>query len=67
MRRARHQQGSLQLEKRKRSGETAWVFRWREIQINGTKRYRKAVIGTVAEYKTESEAQKARRQRSGTL
>lgn len=59
MRRARHQQGSLQREKRKRSGETVWVFRWREVQMDGTKRYRKAVIGTVADYKTESDAQKA--------
>jgi len=59
MRRARHQQGSLQREKRKRTGETVWVFRWYEIQLDGTKKYRKAVIGTVKEYKTEAEAQKA--------
>lgn len=59
MRRARHQQGSLQREKRQRSGETVWVFRWREVQMDGTKKYRKAVIGTISEYKTESEAQKA--------
>ncbi len=51
--------GSLQREKRKRSGETVWFFRWREVQMNGTKRYRKAAIGTVADYKTESDAQKA--------
>jgi len=59
MRRARHQQGSLQKEKRKRTGETVWVFRWYEVQLDGTKKYRKAVIGTVNEYKTEAEAQKA--------
>jgi integrase len=59
MRRARHQRGSLQREKRKRSGDTVWVFRWREVQLDGTKKYRKAVIGSVADYKTESEAQKA--------
>lgn len=59
MRRARHQQGSLQREKRQRSGETVWVFRWREVQMDGTKKYRKAVIGTVSEYKTESDAQRA--------
>jgi hypothetical protein len=34
-------------------------FRWYEIQLDGTKKYRKAVIGTVSEYKTESDAQKA--------
>jgi len=59
MRRARHQKGSLQREKRRKSGETVWVFRWYEIQLDGTKKYRKAVIGTVSEYKTESEAQTA--------
>jgi integrase len=59
MRRARHQKGSLQREKRQKSGETVWIFRWYEIQLDGTKKYRKAVIGTVSEYKTESDAQKA--------
>lgn len=59
MRRARHQQGSLQREKRKRTGDTVWVFRWYEIQLDGTKKYRKAVIGTLKEFKTEAEAQKA--------
>jgi integrase len=49
----------LQKEKRKRTGETVWVFRWYEVQLDGTKKYRKAVIGTVSEYKTEAEAQKA--------
>lgn len=34
MRRARHQQGSLQREKRKRTGETVWVFRWYPIGRN---------------------------------
>ena len=48
MRRARHQQGSLQREKRKRTGETVWIFRWYEVQLDGTKNYRKAVIGTVS-------------------
>lgn len=59
MRRVRHQQGSLQREKRKRTGETVWIFRWYEVQLDGTKKYRKAVIGTVGEFKTEAEAQKA--------
>lgn len=59
MKRARHQQGSLQREKRKRTGDTVWVFRWYEIQLDGTKKYRKAVIGTLHEFKTEAEAQKA--------
>ena len=58
MRRARHQKGSLQRARRK-SGETVWVFRWYEVQLDGTKRYRKAVIGSTDEYKTEAEAQRA--------
>jgi hypothetical protein len=58
MRRARHQKGSLQRIKRK-SGESVWIFRWYEVQLDGTKRYRKAVIGSVQEYKTETEAQRA--------
>ena len=65
MRRARHQQGSLQREKRKKSGETVWVFRWYEIQLDGTKKYRKAVIGSVLEFKTEADAQKAAMIRCG--
>ncbi len=59
MRRARYQQGSLQREKRKGSGETVWIFRWYEVQFDGTKKYRKIVIGTVSQYRTEAEAQKA--------
>lgn len=59
MRRVRHQKGSLQREKRSRTGETVWVFRWYEVQLDGTKRYRKAVVGTVSEFKTEAEAQTA--------
>jgi integrase len=58
MRRARHQKGSLQRVKRK-SGESVWIFRWYEVQLDGTKCYRKAVIGSVSDYKTEAEAQKA--------
>jgi hypothetical protein len=58
MRRARHQKGSLQRVKRK-SGDSVWIFRWYEVQLDGTKCCRKAVIGSVSEYKTEAEAQKA--------
>lgn len=57
-RRARHQQGSLQRVKRK-SGATVWEFRWRETQIDGSRRYRKIVVGSVEELKTESDAQNA--------
>ena len=58
MRRARHQKESLQRVKLQ-SGEAVWIFRWYEVQLDGTKRCRKAVIGSVQEYKTEAEAQKA--------
>src|ERR1035441_1743528 len=58
MRRARPQKGRLQRVKSK-YGEAVWIFRWYEVQLNGTKRYRKAVIGSVSDYKTEAEAQKA--------
>jgi integrase len=57
-RRARHQKGSLQRAKRK-SGQSVVIFRWYEIQPDGAKRYRKVVVGTVDELKTESDAQKA--------
>lgn len=57
-RRARHQRGSLQRVKRKK-GQDVWIFRWYEIQPDGTKKYRKAVIGTVEEFKTEADAHKA--------
>jgi integrase len=56
--RARHQQGSLQSVKRK-TGKTVWEFRWYEPTTNGDTVYRKKVIGTTEEYKTESQAQRA--------
>ena len=58
MRRARHQKGSLQRAERK-SGDAVWIFRWYEVQVDGTKKYRKTVVGSVREFKTESEAQRA--------
>jgi len=57
-RRARHQQGSLQRVRRK-SGETVWIFRWRETEIDGTRKYRSIVVGSVGDFKTESDAQNA--------
>ena len=57
-RRARHQNGSLQCVKRK-SGESVWIFRWRETQIDGSRKYRKVVVGTVEEFPTEASAQSA--------
>jgi len=57
-RRARYQQGSLQRIRRKR-GPDCWVFRWYELNGAGRRRYRKAVVGTVELYPTESNAQTA--------
>src|SRR5438128_3364588 len=57
-RRARHQKGSLKRVRRK-SGETVWVFRWYETQIDGRKKSRKVVVGSADELKTEAAAQQA--------
>ncbi len=58
LRRARHQRGSLKRVRRK-SGQFVWVFRWYETQIDGTKKYRKVVVGSVEDFKTEAAAQQA--------
>lgn len=57
-RRARYQRGSLQCVRRK-SGPAVWQFRWYETQGDGSKKYRKAVLGSVEQFKTETEAQAA--------
>jgi integrase len=57
-RRARYQKGSLQ-RVRRRNGPAVWIFRWYEVQADGRKSYRKTVIGTVEEYKTERDARQA--------
>ena len=58
LRRARHQKGSLKRVRRK-SGHGVWIFRWYETQNDGTKKYRKAVVGSTEELKTETAAQQA--------
>lgn len=57
MRRTRYQKGSLKLAERK-TGKV-WEFRWREVQIDGTKRRKNVVVGTVEELPTLSAAQAA--------
>ncbi len=57
-RRARHQRGSLKRVKRK-SGKTVWIFRWYETEIDGSKKYRKVVVGSAEEFKTEASAEHA--------
>jgi integrase len=56
--RIRYQQGCIARERRN-SGPDVWIFRWRETQPDGQRRNRKVVVGTVEEYSTRSEAQKA--------
>jgi integrase len=57
-RRARYQKGALQRVGRKR-GPDVWVFRWYETQVDGLRVRRKAVLGTVEQYPSESAAQAA--------
>ena len=54
---SRFQEGSLLRLKRK-TGPDAWVFRWYE-EINGERKYRKSVIGTVDRLPTRHDAEGA--------
>jgi integrase len=58
MKRIRFQQGTLRLEERA-NGNRVWEYRWYETQLDGTRRRRSAMIGTLHEFPTESSAQKA--------
>jgi len=58
LRRARYQQGSLRLERRKK-GSAVWVYRWWEKDISGKPVRRKLQVGTVERYSTQSSAQAA--------
>lgn len=57
-RRTRYQRGSVQRSKRQK-GPDVWVFRWREIGLDGKNLQRKAVIGTTITLLSESAALKA--------
>lgn len=54
---SRFQEGSLLRLKRK-TGPDAWVFRWYD-ESNGTRRYRKVVVGTADRYPTRHDAEGA--------
>jgi integrase len=54
----RYQEGSVECVKRAK-GPDAWVFRWRELQPDGTRLQRKKVIGNLQKYPTKSAAQRA--------
>ena len=48
------QNGSL-IKTRRRSGQSVWEFRWRD-RTNGKAVYRRIVVGTVEQFKTEADA-----------
>lgn len=56
--RTRYQHGSLEKEERKK-GPAVWVYRWWEEDTNGKLVHRKAQVGDVEKYPTESAAQAA--------
>jgi len=58
LKRIRYQQGTLRLEERA-NGNRVWEYRWYETQIDGSRRRRSAMIGTIQEFPSESSAQKA--------
>lgn len=57
-RRTRYQHGSVEREER-RKGPAVWVYRWWEEDINGKLVHRKAQVGDVKKYPTESAAHSA--------
>jgi integrase len=54
----KYQNGSLSLSPRAK-GPDAWVFRWRELQPDGTRKPRSKIIGTVDRLPTDFDAKKA--------
>src|SRR5215831_12405642 len=56
--RTRYQEGSLSLEPRKR-GPAVWVYRWWQKSTEGKPVRRKAQLGNLEEFPTESRAQAA--------
>ena len=56
--RTRYQHGSLQLDKRT-NGPDVWIYRWREYPPNGNMQRRGEMIGTIEDYPTKADAQKA--------
>lgn len=58
MRRARYQYGTVELSPRSH-GSAVWVYRWREVDAQGTRVRKSAVIGTADQYPTKTQALKA--------
>jgi len=57
LKRARYQQGSLTIRKRKKGA--VWAFRWWETQIDGQRVQREKIVGLLAELPTLRAARKA--------
>lgn len=58
MKRSRYQFGALFTEPRKK-GPDVWVYRWREMNTEGKRHSRKEILGTVLEFRTQADAQRA--------
>jgi hypothetical protein len=56
--RTRYQHGNLQLDERM-NGPDVWVYRWREYLPGGKTQRRGEMVGTIEEYPTKADAQKA--------
>jgi len=50
LKRARYQQGSLTIRKRKKG--SVWAFRWWETQSDGQRIQREKIVGSLAEFPT---------------
>jgi integrase len=53
-----YQKGSLTIEKRA-SGQSVWIFRWREAGPDGKRVQRKAIVGTKQDLPTRAKAEQA--------
>lgn len=56
--RARYQQGSLTIEKRK-SSSPVWVYRWWEVGPGGRHTRRKQIVGTKSQFPFKAAALRA--------
>lgn len=56
-RNSRYQEGSIERVKRAKDPDV-WVYRWRELQPNGTRVQRKKTIGSVEEFRSKSDVQR---------
>lgn len=58
MKRPRYQLGTLYQEPRK-NGPDVWAYRWRETDGQGGRVLRKEIVGTVCEFRSQGDAQRA--------